>query len=96
MTETDKVEKVKALLEEARELSAELSEDELKQVAGGAGGVWWSGAWFPRPDGDLACAGSSGNFEWVDITCTPNGFTGWKPSKNYSDFLTWCGGQGVE
>ncbi|MDR1014665.1 MAG: hypothetical protein LBL86_06775 [Coriobacteriales bacterium] len=35
MTDTQKVEKVKALMGEIEELSAELSEDELEQVAGG-------------------------------------------------------------
>ncbi|MDR1422707.1 MAG: bacteriocin [Coriobacteriales bacterium] len=35
MADTEKVAKIKALLEEVRELSEELSEEELKQVAGG-------------------------------------------------------------
>ncbi|MDR1014667.1 MAG: hypothetical protein LBL86_06785 [Coriobacteriales bacterium] len=35
MTDTEKVEKVEALAEEVEELSEELSEDELEQVAGG-------------------------------------------------------------
>jgi hypothetical protein len=35
MTDTEKVEKVEALAEEIEELSEELSEDELEQVAGG-------------------------------------------------------------
>ncbi|MDR1014659.1 MAG: hypothetical protein LBL86_06745 [Coriobacteriales bacterium] len=35
MTDTQKVEKVKALIEEVRVLSEKLSEDELEQIAGG-------------------------------------------------------------
>jgi hypothetical protein len=37
MTDVQKVERIKALIEEINELSAELSEDELEQVAGGSG-----------------------------------------------------------
>jgi bacteriocin-like protein len=37
MTNEEKVEKIKALIEEINELSKELSEEELKAVAGGGG-----------------------------------------------------------
>ncbi|MDR3137001.1 MAG: hypothetical protein LBU07_06325 [Coriobacteriales bacterium] len=39
MAETEKVQKAKALVEELKTLSAELSEDELAEVAGGIGAL---------------------------------------------------------
>jgi hypothetical protein len=80
MTDTQKVEKVKALIEEVGVLSQELSEDELEQVAGG--GVCRC---YPNGNGagdpgiaDCACTGSGGGRgpRGPRCLCSDNGFGG--------------------
>jgi bacteriocin-like protein len=52
MADTEKVAKIKTLMEEIKQLSAELSEDELEQIAGGYLFGPAGGSAPPRPEKD--------------------------------------------